>query len=247
MSKCSGNLRTICGLAAAAAIIVACPARAEDAICNRTTFYNLDLSENPVGALGHVTSAANRVHFVKGSSSQLGCPSRAPVCAKPDYLVPGDRVIISARRDVFICATYTDAKGEDRSGWLPADAVADDKAGPVALADWLGHWHHSNDAHDGYAYEEGDITVKAGKAGALEIEGAASNWFKGKARREFAAAIKGDVTPPAGDRLSSTINDCKVWMQRLGPWLIVSDDHLCPGDGPDGSNATFRRVYTRRP
>jgi hypothetical protein len=33
MSKCSGNVRTICGLAAAAAIIAASPARAEDAIC----------------------------------------------------------------------------------------------------------------------------------------------------------------------------------------------------------------------
>jgi hypothetical protein len=42
-------------------------------------------------------------------------------------------------------------------------------------------------------------------------------------------AIKGDVTPPTGDRLSFAISGCKVWMQRLGPWLIVSDDGMCPG------------------
>jgi hypothetical protein len=107
MSKCSGNVRTVCGLAAAAAIIVACPARAEDTFCLRGAalpldFENPDHSENPVLALGHVTSAADRVHVIKGSNSQQGCPSRAPDCAKSDYLVPGDRVIISARHDAFM-------------------------------------------------------------------------------------------------------------------------------------------------
>jgi hypothetical protein len=132
-------------LAAAAAIIAASPARAEDAICSGATlpfdWENPDHSENPVLALGHVTSV---IHPVKGSESHA-CPSRAPVCAKPHYLVPGDRVIISARHDAFVCATYINAKGADRSDWLPADAVAeaDDKAEPVALADWLGHWRHT--------------------------------------------------------------------------------------------------------
>jgi hypothetical protein len=225
MSKCSGNVRTICGLAAA--VIVACPARAEDASCH---YYKPDLSKNPVLALGHVTSAASRVHVVKGSTSQVGCPSRAPGCAEPGYLVPGDRVIISKRHDAFICATYTSAKGNDLSDWRPADAVAEDKAEPVALADWLGHWHLSNDAHDGNAYDEGDITVKAGKAGALRIEGAANDRINGRVNVMPPSAIKSDETL-AGDRLSFIIDingatlpvdkgddsDCKVWMQRLRP------------------------------
>jgi hypothetical protein len=43
-------------------------------------------------------------------------------------------------------------------------------------------------------------------------------------------------------------SDCKVWMQRLGPWLIVSDNQQCGGrsDG-DSQGATFDGVYTRRP
>jgi hypothetical protein len=69
MSKSSGNVRTICGLAAAAAIIVACPVRAEDAFCRYADSLGRhatpDLSANPAQALGHVTSAADRVPFVK--------------------------------------------------------------------------------------------------------------------------------------------------------------------------------------
>jgi hypothetical protein len=245
MSKFSGNVRTICGLATAAAIIVACPAGAEDAICGPP-----DLSANPVLALGRVTSAAKSVHFVWYNEAQH-CPSRSDagwhwswVCRKPDYLVPGDRVVISTRRDAVICATYisANAKGVDRSDWLPADAVADDKAEPVVLADWLGHWqHHNHTRDDGFAYDSGVIEVEAGEAGALRIAGIADNWVPVRAAHPEIKIIrvKSDMTP-AGDRLSFTSDGCKVWMRRLGPWLIVS-----PGDGPDGSSATFSGLYTR--
>jgi hypothetical protein len=142
-------------------------------------------------------------------------------------------------------ATYIDAKGSDRlKGWLPADAVAEDRAEPVALADWLGHWHHSENVHDGHTYVEGDITVKAGKAGGIQIEGAANNWSKGSVAAR-PSAIKTDVTPD-GDRLRFAGDGCVVWMQRLGPWLIVRDNDFCGGGG-DSENATFQGVYTRMP
>jgi hypothetical protein len=74
MSKCSGNVRTIYRLAVAAAIMIASPARAEDAVCHKFTGENFpDLSATPVLALGHVTSAANRVHFVKEAAVQAVC------------------------------------------------------------------------------------------------------------------------------------------------------------------------------
>jgi hypothetical protein len=178
-----------------------------------------------------VTSAADRVHFVKDALkdgvAHPGCPSRAPACAERAYLVPGDRVIISARRDAFICATYINAEGGDRSGWLPADAVADDKAEPVAVADWLGEWSRG---------DETSIMVKASKAGVLRIEGVVGGIGP-------AASIKSDVTP-ASDRLSFTdrgdAEGCKVWMQRVGPWLMVIDDHQC-----GGFLVTFSGVWRR--
>jgi hypothetical protein len=94
-------------------------------------FGDPDHSETPVLLLGHVTSSTPPVE----DSSTHGCPSRAPVCAKSEDLEPGHRVILSGRHDAFVCATYIDVKGVDRSDWLPADAVAFDKAEPVALAD----------------------------------------------------------------------------------------------------------------
>jgi hypothetical protein len=118
--------------------------------------------------------------------------------------------------------------------------VAADKAEPVALADWLGEWHHNDGADDG------DITVKAAKAGVLRIEGRTTHGGNDPGRVErgdiVTAGIEADATP-AGDRLSFTgDNDCKVWMQHLGWWLVVNDDSLCGGDG-----ATFYGFYTRQP
>jgi hypothetical protein len=244
MTGSSKPVRAIRGIAAAAAIIAACPARGEDALCRSVP----ELAANPALALGHISSAADRVHFVKDAAAQSGCPSRAPACAERAYLVPGDRVIISARRDTFICATYINSQGVDRLGWLPADAVAADSTTPVALADWLGKWSRV----------EAGITVKAGKAGALRIEGEATYGAKDPGRVKRGAVntgeIEGDVTP-AGDRLSFAMGDnatlpvdkgdeftCKVWMQRVGPWLIVNDNSNC-----GGANVTFRGFYTRRP
>jgi hypothetical protein len=240
MSKRSGDVRTICGLAAASAIIAACPARAAD-----DTPYCMGipyLPNNPVLTFGHVTSAANRVHFVKNAAAASpDCPSRAPACVRPDYVVPGDRVIISDHRhDTFTCVTYINARGGARSSWLPADTVADDKAEPVAVTDWLGHWHYK-DIEDGWP-RENDISVKAGNAGTLRIEGAAKDRSKGETSTA-PTTIKSDVTPD-GDRLSFTSGACKVWMQRLGPWLIVKDE---VEDGCGRGRTTFGAVYTRQP
>jgi hypothetical protein len=67
---------------------------------------------------------------------------------------------------------------------------------------------------------------------------------------EISAAVM-----PAGDRLSFAMgagdtlpvdkggeSDCKVWMQRVGPWLIVNDNSNC-----GGFNVSFRGFYTRKP
>ncbi len=237
-------VRTIFGFAAAAAIIAACPARGDDGLCGSIP----DLSANPPLALGHVTAGAARLHFVKGALTQPGCPDRTPACAERAYLVPGDRVILATRRDAFVCATYINAKGGDWSGWLPADAVSYDKAALVASSDWIGKWSRV----------EADITAKAGKAGALLIEGIATYGAKDPDRVRRGAVntgtIDGEVIP-AGDRLSFAIGDnatlpvekgdefsCKVWMQRIGPWLVVNDNGNC-----GGFNVSFRGFYTRRP
>lgn len=52
-------------------------------------------------AEGHISSKAPRVHFAKDMDS---CPHQIP--AYKAYLVPGDRFIITKRRDALICAIY---------------------------------------------------------------------------------------------------------------------------------------------
>jgi hypothetical protein len=181
-------------------------------------------------ALGHVTGA-NRVQIVNGPTTHApGCPSRSPACLYPaeyaHYFLPGDQVIISERHGAFMCATKITATGTGESGWLPADAVAYDKVEPVA-DDWLGHWHYSDTSASGMWRVESDITVKAGKGRTLQIEGAAKDTVK-QVGGNRDGAIKGDVTPSAGDRMNFTINKCEVWVRRFGPWLIVSDNGFCP-------------------
>jgi len=224
-------------------VIAACPAHAQDAVCD---FVKISTDPNLNLTLGHISSKATRVHFIKDGLP--GCPDRTPVCADKAYLVPGDRLILSTRHDVFICATYVNAKRNARVGWLPADAVAYDVAKPAALTDWVGEW----------SYDEADISVKVGKTGTLLIRGSATFGARNPDRAKRGAVnvgeMKGEVAP-TGDRLSFAVGnadtlpvdkgeefDCKVWMRRLGPWLIVDDNDNC-----GGLNVTFRGFYTRKP
>jgi hypothetical protein len=230
------------GLLVATFIVAAWPAHAEkDSSCRGVPFISFD----PI-TQGHISSKATRVHFVKDFLTQHGCPDQTPACVDKAYLVPGDRLIVTKRFDAFICAIYLNPKGNPRIGWLPADAVAYDTVKPIALTDWVGKWSWK------WSYGDGDIDigVAEGKTGTLSIFGV------GTSNLLHEGQIWGEVAP-TGDRLSFAMgddgttlpyekggeSDCKIQMQRLGPWLIVNDEGFCPG----GLNVSFRGVYTRKP
>ena len=243
MPVLSRAIRAACSFAVATVIITGCRAYGEAAECQSMP----ELSAHSGFSPGHIAVAADRVHFVKDALAQPGCPALAPVCAQRAYVVPGDRVIVSIRRGDFLCATYINAKGSDWSGWLPAAAVADDKAEPVAAGDWLGKWSRV----------EAAIIVTGGKADALHIEGNATYGAKDPDRVRHGGVNDGEIAAdvtPAGDRLGFAMDEdgtlpvdqgkeftCRVWMQRIGPWLIVSDNLHC-----GGRHVTFRGIYTRK-
>ena len=52
----------------------------------------------------------------------------------------------------------------------------------------------------------------------------------------FDAAEKGTLPVDKGED-----GDCKVWMRRLGPYLLVDDNNAC-----GGFNVTFRGIYRRK-
>lgn len=206
------------------------------------------LSDNPSLALGHVGDGAPRTNFVRNSDAK-GCPSDAASCRDKGYLVPGNPVIVGRTRGTFVCVDYIGSKGADRAGWLPAASVVRDGAPSVGQPDWLGTWTQI----------ESTITIKRAKeAGDLAIHGDATFGALDPDRVKRGAVNVGEIeakVAPRGADLAFAMGtdrtlpvdkgedgDCKVWMRRLGPYLLVDDNNNC-----GGMNVSFRGAYMRRP
>ena len=177
-----------------------------------------------------------------------GCPNATDACRDKAFVVPGNRVIVSQSQGAFVCADYIGAKGADRAGWLAASAISRETQPPFALADWTGEWTR----------EEASVSLKAGpKPGELSLKGNAAWGSMDPDRVKRGAVNVGEIEArvrPAGAALSFAMgsdatlpvnkgnsSDCKVWMRRLGAYLLVDDNNQC-----GGMNVTFRGVYTSK-
>jgi hypothetical protein len=100
-----------------------------------------DLGNVTAATLG-VVIAKEPVHFVASTTQNPACPSPAKVCVEKAYLVAGNEVILSAVKGDYICAAYSDRKGNERNGWLPLAAIKRSTVPPLTggMKDWLGHW-----------------------------------------------------------------------------------------------------------
>ncbi|WP_298952168.1 hypothetical protein [uncultured Methylobacterium sp.] len=213
--------------------------------CRRTPA----LSTGPALAYGRI-AATGRTAFVKDGLARAGCPGPDPACRERAYLVPGDGVILGERRGAWICATYRgDRDDMGRTGWVSAEAVAVETSSAVSVEGWLGTWTRA----------EAQIRVTpGGRPGTVSVDGGAT-WGGGDPDRAARGGIHtGEIAgtvAPKGDAASFAMGesetlpvergdpaDCKVWLRRLGPWLVVDDNLAC-----GGVNVTFRGVYRRRP
>lgn len=217
---------------------------ADEGDCNG---YNA-LSDGPEIALGRITDKAPRTYFVRGKSDVKSCPAATVACRAKAFLVPGDRIMIGATTGAFVCVDYVNAKGVDRAGWLPAAAVGRDNLPPVVLGDWIGEWTR----------DEANVKLKPGtRAGTIAVRGDATYGALDPDRVKRGAVnigeIEGSIAAHGAD-LSFTMGanatlpvtkgdetDCKVWMRRLGPYLLVDDNNQC-----GGMNVTFRGIYMRK-
>jgi hypothetical protein len=190
-------------------------------------------------------TANARVNFIKSPYDDdfkaETCPAATEACRSKSYLVTGDLVLSGKTRGAFTCVVYQSPKTKKQvwaKGWLPSSALT--PVAPMAspkTTDWLGSWVQPG----------GNIEIKRGKGDKLHVEG---EMIVPGAREAHTGEIEAEVTPQ--NNIIAFVDDgstpfentdkgqCRVRMQRIGPWLLVEDNHGCGGAG-----VTFSGLYRR--
>ena len=219
------------------------PASAYDAYdphnCN-----GVDWDDKRALVVAQVT-ATPRVNFIKSPYDDDfkadGCPADSDACRRKSYLVTGDVVLLGKTLGNFVCVTYQSPQAKKQNwttGWLPSTAIAPMK--PMAStksADWIGSWEHPG----------GSIEIARGAGGKLKIDGemivpGAQDTHTGEI--EAQAAPKDDMIAFVDDGTvpfeKTDEGECRVRLQRIGPWLLVEDNSGCGGAG-----VTFTGLYRK--
>lgn len=237
----AGALVVLGAVLLAAALLGAAPAvaQAPDGHCEPAAFT--DKIE-----VARVAKARPKLNFIRGAQERKDCPSLAPQCRSSAFLVGGDTVLVSRRRGDLACASYTDAKGHNTAGWLPAatlEAVAPAEI-PVP-AGWTGTWKRI----------EAEIRIKPRLDGEIVVEGTAAWGSHDPDRVKRGTVRSGEISSkvkPAGDAIffsdapvdsfeKAPASECAVRMRRVGPYLLVEDNSAC-----GGVNVSFSGLYIRR-
>lgn len=192
-------------------------------------------------------NGAEKVHFIKTKAEDSTCPSDSASCIQEAYLVPGDRVIVSAGSGTLACVTYISPKGPSKMGLLPAPRL-DFETNFFAKLDskeMLGTW--SSDASE--------VSLSKGDSGFITIDGDAT--------RGPPSYNSGSIFGPAfissegmtagyeeehydGEKAASDPAElsggCRVRIRSLTHYLVIDDNDRCGGQG-----VTFSGVYIKGP
>ena len=187
-----------------------------------------------------VSKGESHAHLIKSAYDDSNCPAAAEACRMRAYLVLGDLVLVGKTKDAFTCIAFEPPTGKTvrwTRGWLPSARL--EPVTPVAspkLADWIGRWTHPG----------GEITIARQSGGKLSAKGlavipAAQDTHTGVI--EATARPSGGVLAfaDAGEPFESEDADCRVRMQRIGPYLLVEDNGGC-----GGSAVSFTGLYARK-
>jgi hypothetical protein len=225
-----------------AAVLSAGPVSAYDAY-DQHNCNGVDWSDTRALVVSKVI-ARPRVHFIKSPYDDdfkaESCPADTEACRKTSYLVTGDIVLTGKTRDAFTCVSYQSPKANKQvwtTGWLPRTTLEPIKPMPASkTSDWIGNWSQPG----------GDIEIKHVAGGKLSVEG---EMVVPTAHDAHTGEIAAKVTP--GKDTIAFVDDgstsfeqeggeCRVRMQRVGPWLVVEDNEGCGGAG-----VTFTGLYRR--
>ncbi len=189
-----------------------------------------------------------RVTFVRnGDASAPACPADTAACQQKAYVVDGDLLIVGKSLKNFVCATYFNAKGFGRSGWLPKSAVTTiPPQASIGREKWIGNWQA----------QEQTIAIKPGPtAGTLSLSGEATYGARDPERVKRGAVNVGEFEATAripGDAFAFTpsdgkaapydpkVDDCGVRLRLHGDYLIAMDNQKC-----GGMNVTFSGIYRK--
>ncbi len=185
-----------------------------------------------------------QVHFVKNASDDAACPAEREGCEQPNYLVPGDLLLVGKTRGAYSCVSYQSAADRTQRwtvGWLPSASLTPvQPARAPQMADWIGRWIHAG----------GTITISRGRRGSLRIRGehvypAAQNVHSGvigaNAKPAHGLIQFADDGTTSFDAASAEVGNCLVRMQRIAELLVVEDNNHC-----GGSMVTFTGFYRRK-
>lgn len=189
--------------------------------------------------------AKPRANFVKSPYDDdfkaTTCPADTPACQRKAYVVTGDLVLTGPKQGGFTCVSFQSPlakKMEWTTGWLPSAALAPVSPMPnPSTQDWLGTWYHPG----------GPVTISRGEGGKLHVVGeiavpTARDFHTGDFNAEVAPGK--DTIAFADDGsigFSDPSADCRVRMQRVGPWLMVEDNGRC-----GGAAVSFTGLYRRK-
>lgn len=202
----------------------------------------------PSISAGTIRDTAPKTYFLKSGDGKLHCPGNTDECSTKAFVMPGDVVLTGPEQNGFLCTTFTNLRGVETTGWLPASSVAP-LPGPFAPQpkDWAGRWVSGYDQ---------DIDIKLLPDGSLKIKGNATWGGQDPDRVRLGAVHVGELdaqTKPDGDMVAFTMGDqtlrfdegdptdCRVRLVRRGPYLVAADNNNC-----GGANVTFSGTYRRK-
>jgi hypothetical protein len=189
--------------------------------------------ESKTYRLARITGKKGEKIYFHGDERE-DCPGGKD-CRLKSYLIPGDEIIVSRVFGGYACGWFQPARGSETVGWIKIDNFewSEEKLN-ISIGDWLGNWK----------YYDNDINIIISKnRGLLGITGNAI--WKGLGDNVHVGELD-DHAKPSGNRLDVGADEtdesaCKVSMQLVGKYLIVSDNLNC-----GGANVTFSGVYQRK-
>jgi len=159
------------------------------------------------------------------------CPS-SEKCKQKSYIIPNDEVIVSRKYGNFVCAWFQPKSGSETVGWIRADAL-----------EFVNIMQSFDEIYGSWYFYDNDIDIKKGaKANTFKVSGNA--FWKGLGDNVHIGELDHEGKMVDGSlKLGEDETDeyaCKVSINLVGKYLIVSDNLNC-----GGANVTFSGVYRR--